>query len=136
MNKSLRTEHSLLRVLALGLRAVTFHGRVARPVFWTFILILVVFGLGWEFVSFAAGAIIGGRSGSLVADMRWAYPAVMLIPSLSMQARRLHDTGRSAWWLLCCLIPVVGFLLLFVFYLEAGTLGPNAHGPDPAVAPE
>ena len=65
----------------------------------------------------------------------WAvYGLIMLgllIPSLAVSIRRLHDTNRSGWWILIGLIPFLGALVLIVFYLLDGTPGPNKYGPDP-----
>jgi len=55
----------------------------------------------------------------------------LLIPSIAVTFRRLHDTNRSAWWLLIGLVPFLGALVLLVFYFLDGTPGPNKFGPDP-----
>ena len=55
----------------------------------------------------------------------------ILIPSLAVAFRRLHDTNRSAWWLLIALVPFLGALALLVFYVLPGTVGPNKFGEDP-----
>lgn len=59
----------------------------------------------------------------------------VIIPSLAVSFRRLHDTDRSAWWLLISLIPGIGGLVLLVFCLLPGTNGPNKFGPDPKASP-
>ncbi len=58
----------------------------------------------------------------------------LLIPGIAVTIRRLHDTDRSGWTLLFALIPLVGALLLLVFYITEGTSGPNRFGPDPKAA--
>ena len=55
----------------------------------------------------------------------------ILIPSIAVAIRRLHDTNRSGWWLLIALIPFIGALVLLVFYVLPGTVGPNKFGEDP-----
>jgi uncharacterized membrane protein YhaH (DUF805 family) len=55
----------------------------------------------------------------------------LLLPSLGVSARRLHDTDHSAWWLLLNLIPIVGWLVLLYWYVKAGTAGANQFGADP-----
>ena len=55
----------------------------------------------------------------------------IVIPSIAVTFRRLHDTDRSAWWILIGLIPFLGALVLLVFTLLDGTPGDNRYGPDP-----
>ena len=62
---------------------------------------------------------------SLIANL------ALLLPSLAVTARRLHDTDRSAWWILIALIPLIGAIVLLVFLVQDGTPGPNRFGPSP-----
>ena len=55
----------------------------------------------------------------------------MLLPTLAVGVRRLHDTDRSGWWLLIAFIPLVGIIVLIIFFVHKGTTGPNRFGPDP-----
>ena len=50
---------------------------------------------------------------------------------LAVAVRRLHDTGRSGWWLLLAVIPLVGQLVLLYFFIDEGDEGDNDYGPDP-----
>ena len=59
-----------------------------------------------------------------------------LIPGLAVGFRRLHDTNRSAWWTLIALIPLIGGIVLLVFYCLAGTQGPNRFGSAPGAVEE
>lgn len=59
------------------------------------------------------------------------YSLITFIPSLAVAIRWLHDTDKSGWMLLLGLIPIVGGLILLVFYVAEGTRGPNRFGPDP-----
>ncbi len=63
--------------------------------------------------------------------LRRRRPRPELLPSLAVAVRRLHDTDRSGWWLLIGLIPLVGGIVLLVFFVLEGTRGPNRHGADP-----
>ena len=56
------------------------------------------------------------------------------MPNLSKSIRRLHDTGRTGWWILIGLIPLIGWIVLLIFYLEKGDPGDNEYGPPPADA--
>jgi uncharacterized membrane protein YhaH (DUF805 family) len=57
-----------------------------------------------------------------------------VIPSLAVGVRRLHDTGRSGWWLLIGLIPLIGAIVLLVFFFQDGQPGNNDYGPSPKAA--
>jgi uncharacterized membrane protein YhaH (DUF805 family) len=59
------------------------------------------------------------------------YGLAVLLPGLAVTFRRLHDTGRSAWWILIGVIPIVGSIVLLVFTCLPGAAGPNQYGPDP-----
>jgi uncharacterized membrane protein YhaH (DUF805 family) len=62
------------------------------------------------------------------------YSLAVLVPALAVGARRLHDTGRSAWWLLIYLIPVIGWIWLIVLFAIDGDQGANPYGADPKAA--
>jgi len=104
-----------------------FTGRARRTEFWMFYLFsfLVSLGLGIVEAIFGGPGILGGL-----------YGLVVLLPSLAVSVRRLHDTGRSGWWLLIFLIPLIGVIVLLVFAVQEGQRGDNAYGHDPkAVLP-
>ena len=105
-----------------------FSGRAGRPEFWWFELCNVI--------AYAVLAIIGrvvlGSSGIALG---YLYGLAVLLPSLGVSIRRLHDTNRSGWWVLIGLIPVVGWIVLIVFYASSGTAGPNQFGTDAPAAP-
>jgi uncharacterized membrane protein YhaH (DUF805 family) len=94
-----------------------FSGRAARPEYWWFILceILIVVGV----------SMINNRLGSLAG-------LVLLLPALGVAARRLHDIGRSAWWMLVGFIPVIGTLLLIYWAVQPSQPGPNEFGAPAA----
>jgi uncharacterized membrane protein YhaH (DUF805 family) len=60
------------------------------------------------------------------------YVGAVFLPTLAVVARRLHDTDRSAWWLLLALAPPIGWVVLWIFAALPGTRGPNRYGPAPA----
>ena len=106
-----------------------FSGRASRKEYWTFTLInsAIYFGL------VIATAVLdgGGDPSPLGLILQWVYFVfyiATLVPGLAVTVRRLHDTDRSAWWLLAGL--VCGILLL-VFGLQEGDHGANQYGPDP-----
>ncbi len=59
------------------------------------------------------------------------YGVLIFLPWWAVQFRRLHDTDRSAWWLLLLLIPIIGWLIIIAFNCQNGTPGDNRFGPDP-----
>lgn len=109
-----------------------FSGRATRSEFWWFWLFytLVIVAL-----SLVAAAIAPGGGGGSIAFIGIAAFAIgSIIPIIAVTVRRLHDTGRSGWWLLLGFVPLVGGLILLFFYLQPSTPGPNAFGPAAAPA--
>ncbi|RDG35052.1 DUF805 domain-containing protein [Streptomyces corynorhini] len=99
-----------------------FSGRARRKEYWMFFLANFVISIALSVI----GNVIGAEN--LISGI---YALALLIPSLAVAVRRLHDTGRSGWWLLIALVPLVGFIVLIVFLAIEGEQGPNAHGPNP-----
>lgn len=60
--------------------------------------------------------------------MAYLIYLVFFFVNLSLAIRRLHDSDKSGWWVLIGLIPLIGFIVLLIFYLQPGTAGPNRHG--------
>jgi uncharacterized membrane protein YhaH (DUF805 family) len=107
---------------------VGFSGRAARSEFWYWILFTVL-------VSIVTSIIDFGVLSSDVMPLSSIWSLVTFLPSLAMGVRRLHDTDRSGWWWLISLIPLIGIIVLIVFWCSEGTRGPNRFGPDPLGAP-
>ena len=113
-----------------------FTGRARRSEFWLFWLFNMVIQCALVVGAMATGGYMMGydhMSGGALAfnGMRVVVGLALLVPNLAVGFRRLHDTDRSAWWLLLCLIPFLGWLVLLIFYLIDGTPGDNRYGPDP-----
>ena len=105
----------------------TFSGRACRSEYWWFFLFNLI-------ASFILSALDGPgpgpmRHGAGMLSSIWWLANV--IPSLAVAVRRLHDTGRSGWWLLLGLIPLIGQIVLIVWFASRGTPGANPHGEDP-----
>ena len=103
-----------------------FSGRARRKEYWMFFLfnIIIIFVL-----SFIEG--IAGRDESVLALL---YILAILLPNLAVTVRRLHDTGKSAWWLLLGIVPLIGLVLL-VFMAQDSQAGGNQYGPNPKDTP-
>lgn len=118
----------------------TLDGRARRLEYWMFTLFDVIFTI----LSFVIGAVLGnllkvqdGLDGlGLGLGLCLLYLLVVLMPKLSVTVRRLHDTDRSALWLLVFLIPGIGPLVMFVMMILDGTQGTNQYGPDPKATTE
>ncbi len=102
------------------------RGRSRRMEYWMFTLFSFIVGI----VTSILDAIIGmGWDGS--GPLNMIASLALLIPGFTVAFRRLHDTDRSAWWMLLMLLPIIGWIWLFVLYISDGTPGPNRFGPDP-----
>ena len=86
-------------------------GRARRSEYWFFVLLAVV--LSWI---------------PIVNLIAWI---VLFIPGITVAVRRLHDTGRTGWWLLLIFLPVIGHIILIIFYLIDSDPGDNEYGPNP-----
>jgi len=102
-----------------------FSGRAHRTEYWMFVLINLII----SFVLYLVEAFAGGPG-----VLGGLYSLAVLIPSLAVAARRLHDTNRSGWWLLIGLIPVIGAIVLLVFMVQDSQPGENQYGPNPKAA--
>ena len=98
-----------------------FSGRAQRMEYWMFTLINVLIMLGLSIVDMVLGL---GFLGTI-------YALGVFIPSLAVAVRRLHDTNRSGWWLLIGLVPLVGLIVLIVFFVQDSQPGANEYGPNP-----
>lgn len=106
----------------------TFSGRARRSEYWWFVLfnVLVNFALG-----IVDGVLFGFHGDAAPQVLSGLYALVILLPSLAVAVRRLHDLGRSGWWLLIWLIPLIGWIILIWWFATKGEDGPNGYGPDP-----
>jgi uncharacterized membrane protein YhaH (DUF805 family) len=102
-----------------------FSGRARRTEYWMFFLVNLVIAVVLDILGLYA------RFFTIIGLL---YGLAVLIPSLAVGVRRLHDTGRSGWWLLIGLIPVIGTIILLVFFATDGEPGDNQYGPNPKSA--
>jgi len=119
-------------------RYAEFSGRSRRKEFWLFFLfqILVSTAIGIVFgrptyetsAGFLGVSTFYNSTGGVVQNL---FGLAMLIPSLAVSVRRLHDIDRSGWFLLLLFVPILGWFTLFVMYCLDGNRGYNRFGPDP-----
>jgi uncharacterized membrane protein YhaH (DUF805 family) len=107
---------------------VGFSGRARRKEYWMFVLFNVIFGVA----AMILDNVLGLASKELgYGPIYGIYALVMILPSLAVAARRLHDIGKSGWWQLIALIPIIGIIMLIVWYVREGETGSNIYGSDP-----
>lgn len=117
----------MLRPLA---RYLDFMGRSRRAEFWQFYLLILLL---------TALCVVGG----VIIERTTTFPGneigfhmvglldvAITVPVFAVMVRRLHDVGKSGWWLLAAFIPF-GVVALIMFWVREGTTGENRYGPDP-----
>ena len=102
-----------------------FHGRAARPEYWWFALFNAL-------ISILASIVDKAAIGYPVLQAIVAL--ALIVPTVAVAVRRLHDTDRSGWWLLIVFVPLIGGLALLVWFCLRGTAGDNRFGPAPQAA--
>ena len=117
-------------VAALKKYAV-FSGRARRSEYWYFVLFYILIFVGLAIVDWMTGSFDAGSSIGLLTGI---FTLAMLIPSISVGVRRLHDTDRSGWWLLILLVPLIGTIVLIVFCAQDSQASGNRFGPNPKAA--
>lgn len=105
---------------------VGFQGRARRKEYWMFVLISFIITIVLSILE-----SIANLSSSLLTGL---YSLGVLLPSLAVGARRLHDTGRSGWWLLISFIPLIGSIILLVFMCQDSQENANKYGQNPKLS--
>ena len=108
-----------------------FSGRAQRAEYWYFTLFCFLISIALTIVDGAMGLY---STDARIGVFEGLFILAVFIPSLAVTIRRLHDTNRSAWWFLIAFIPVVGTIVLIIFFVQPGTLGENKYGPNPKLA--
>ena len=107
---------------------ITFAGRAQRSEYWWFILFILI------------GSAVAAAFDTVTGSMNFTYGTgiigaifslVIFLPCWAVEVRRLHDVGKSGWWLLIILIPLIGSIILLIWLIRKGTEGDNQYGPDP-----
>lgn len=105
-----------------------FNGRARRKEYWMFFLFNIIISIALLIVDGILGtSAVPGAMGLLGA----IYLLALLIPGIAVAVRRLHDTGRSGWWILIVLVPFVGGIILIVFLVQDSMPGDNQFGRNP-----
>jgi uncharacterized membrane protein YhaH (DUF805 family) len=103
-----------------------FSGRATRSEYWFFQLISILLLI----ILISILASISSLEEYIVTTVM-IYFIITFIPSFSISFRRLHDTGRSGWWILISFIPLIGPIIMLFFLITDSQLGTNKYGPNP-----
>ena len=106
---------------------VTFTGRSRRKAYWTFVLFNFLAIILVNVVDNVLG--LAGQDG--YGPLTAIYGLAVFLPGLALVIRRLHDTGRSGWWMLISFLPLIGVIVLIVFFVTDSQPGSNPYGPNP-----
>ena len=105
-----------------------FQGRARRKEYWFFVLFNIIVTVVLSLID----AMMGMYNSEVgIGLLSGVYSLAILIPSIAVTVRRLHDTGRSGWWILIALVPLVGAIILLVFMVLDSQPGDNEYGPSP-----
>jgi uncharacterized membrane protein YhaH (DUF805 family) len=104
---------------------VNFSSRASRSEYWYWVLFTVLLAIAAALVDLSIAAASGFSPIGTIVSLG------TFLPSLAVAVRRLHDIDRSGWWILIGLIPLVGIIILIVWFCQRGTVGANRFGPDP-----
>ncbi|MCM1522648.1 MAG: DUF805 domain-containing protein [Muribaculaceae bacterium] len=113
-------------VRALTVNYCNFEGRSSRSEYWWFCLFTFILG--------AVVSVIFSFSETLETIVTSVVWLALLLPSIGVGVRRLHDIGRTGWWLLISFIPLVGAILLIIWFVRDSDPQPNQYGPVPNLA--
>jgi uncharacterized membrane protein YhaH (DUF805 family) len=97
-----------------------FEGRASRQEYWMFTLFNIIIYIAIAILTGVLSSAVNTDQ-TVLADV---YNLAVLIPSIAVAIRRMHDTDRNGWW---CIVPIASL----IFSIEAGQVGPNKYGPDP-----
>ena len=118
--------------LAVLRQYATFSGRARRKEYWMYKLVYLAIFLFLMLVDAFTGTYDMGDQIGLLGGI---FLLGTLVPDIAVAVRRLHDSGRSGWWLLIGFIPLVGMVVLLYCLIQDGDEGDNDYGRDPKAAP-
>jgi uncharacterized membrane protein YhaH (DUF805 family) len=102
-----------------------FSARAQRSAYWYWVLFAVLVSIVASLIDRIAFSRTGVSGVSALANL------AILVPGIAVAVRRLHDTDRSGWWILLFLIPLIGAIILIIWFCSGGTDGANRFGPNP-----
>jgi uncharacterized membrane protein YhaH (DUF805 family) len=108
-----------------------FSGRSRRKEYWYFVLFVVIINIVLNIIDSLIGTYDRSAGAGLLTSI---FNLAVLIPSIAVSVRRLHDIDRTGWWVLIGLVPLIGWIVLLVFHVQDSTPGTNRYGPNPKEA--
>ena len=106
----------------------SFEGRASRSEYWFFVLFTIVACIAAMVTDSLIGSSIDGEAYGFIYLLT---ALALFVPSISVGVRRLHDTDRSGWWYWLFLLPLIGGIVLLVWFCQRGSVGENQYGGDP-----
>jgi len=113
---------------------VDFNGRASRSEFWYFVLYYFLLSLVFALIDyFVLNPMLGATPEQAASGgfLQMIFALAVFLPYLSLGVRRLHDIGKSGWWLLLSFVPIVGPLVLLYWFVQDSQPGANQYGPNP-----
>ena len=114
------------QAIATGFKKyVTFSGRASRSEYWFWVLFTII-----------GGIVAGTLDYAIFSDNDFGSPLdaifnlICFLPSFAVSIRRLHDIGKTGWWVLIA-FTIIGIIVLIVWACQKSDTGPNAYGPEP-----
>jgi uncharacterized membrane protein YhaH (DUF805 family) len=107
--------------------SANFEGRARRSEYWFWFLFIFLCTFGLVFIDLASGMYNTSGYG-LLSTIFWF---AICIPQIAVSVRRLHDSGKSGWWIVIGFVPLLGVIVLLIFYVLDSQPGANIYGPNP-----
>jgi len=114
--------------LAVLKKYAEFNGRARRKEYWMFALFNVIFSIVLSLLDQLLGTVSNGIGLGIFSGL---YSLAVLLPAFALLVRRLHDVGKSGWWMFIALIPLIGGIWLFVLIVTDSQPGTNQYGANP-----
>jgi uncharacterized membrane protein YhaH (DUF805 family) len=105
-----------------------FSGRSRRKEYWYYVLFVAIISIVLNIIDGLLGTYDSSAGVGLLSTI---FSLAVLIPSIAVSVRRLHDIDRTGWWVLIGLVPLIGWIVLLVFHVQDSTPGTNRYGPNP-----
>jgi uncharacterized membrane protein YhaH (DUF805 family) len=103
---------------------VNFSGRASRPEFWYWVLFAIIVSVVAKVIDLVL------FPSADISPINSLVGLALFLPGLGVSVRRLHDIDRTGWWILLVLIPLIGAIILIIWYCQKGTPGPNRFGSE------
>lgn len=110
------------------LNYANFNGRARRSEYWGFVLFNILVSMGIGFVLGALSILLDMPN---LGGLLYIYTLASFLPALAVGVRRLHDIGKSGWYYLVGLIPLLGTIVLIYWFCQEGQAFENEYGPNP-----